>query len=61
MIGTAYIYAFSGGAANGGAAHVLHTISRQEHHTQQQMHSSDSAAAYLGFTHPLNPLKYSGL
>ena len=33
MIGTAYIYAFSGGAVNSGAVHVLHPISQQEHHT----------------------------
>ena len=33
MIGTAYIYAFSGGAVNSGAVHILHTTPRQEHHT----------------------------
>ena len=33
MIETAYIYAFSGGATNGGAVHALHPTSRQEHHT----------------------------
>jgi len=33
MIGTAYIYAFSGGAVNSGAVHILHPTSQQEHHT----------------------------
>lgn len=33
MIGEAYIYAFNGGAVNGGAVHILHSTPQQEHHT----------------------------
>lgn len=31
MIGTAYIYAFSGGAVNSGAVHILHPTAGASH------------------------------